>query len=439
MDTLISNVTVVTMNERMEVLFGANIAVTDGKITHIGKTLPEGQPETIVDGTGMVAIPGLINCHTHLTQTVLRSLVDDSSRTEALEQLLLRLSRLDPEGAKAAATLGIAECLRFGITSVSDLSEQPEAVAQAAAEAGIRANIAPAAQRFVYDTEEFDFETDPQCAQLRQLAQQWHGHDNGRIRIDAGIHSQYTSNHQLWEALSDYAAEAGLGMQLHLSETGEEADECVERTGLEPAQLLDCHRLFRVPTAAAGCAALSEEEQKLLGSRKVSAVLTPAQWAKSGLPAPFAPALVKAGMNVALGTGGAAEAGNADLFRAMYQTACHARRETDDPAAMPAAAALMMATVCGARAQQRADSTGMLKEGYEADIVLVDFSAPHLLPCHNVLSALVFSACGADVAMTMVGGRILYRNGQFPTLDLAQAVSRITQQVIPNLFTDPQE
>jgi len=142
LDTLISNVTIVTMNERMEVLFGAYLGITDGKISSISKTAPTDQPQTIIDGTGMVAIPGLINCHTHLAATALRCYLDDLTGREALENLLQKEAKMDSRCAKAAATLGIAECLRFGITSVSDLYYYPEATAQAAADAGIKANVA---------------------------------------------------------------------------------------------------------------------------------------------------------------------------------------------------------------------------------------------------------------------------------------------------------
>ena len=129
MDTLISGVTVVTMNEKMDVLFGAYIGIADGKIAYIGKTAPEEQPATIVDGTGMVAMPGLVNCHTHLASTVLRSYVDDATGAEALTQQLQKESKMDRRSAKASALLGIAECLRFGITSVSDLYYYPDATA----------------------------------------------------------------------------------------------------------------------------------------------------------------------------------------------------------------------------------------------------------------------------------------------------------------------
>ena len=317
MDTLISNATVVTMNQRMDILFGGYLGITKGKISYVGKEPPEEKPDCIVDGTGMVAIPGLVNAHTHLATTVLRNYLDDADSREALESLLQKQAKMDHKSAKAAALLGIAECLRFGITSVSDLGEFPEAVAEAAAESGIRANIALAANRFNDETEDFDFENDPQCQALCRLTEGWHGYDNGRIRVDAGIYAEYTGNYPLWEALAAYAREKGLGMQLHLSETEAEAVSCRERTGLDQAVLLDCHGLFSVPATATGCVALTEEERSLLGKRKATAVATPVACAQAGNPALKISETVQAGINVALGTGGAAECGNLDLFETM--------------------------------------------------------------------------------------------------------------------------
>ena len=436
MDTLISNVTVVTMNEKMDVLFGAYLGIADGKITYIGTKAPEEQPATIIDGTGMVAMPGLVNCHTHLATTVMRSFLDDAPRAEALEQQLLREAKLDDRSVKAAATLGIAECLRFGTTSVSDLYYYPDAVAEAAANAGIKANVALASYRFIDHNEDFDFETDDQCVEAARVADKWHGHDDGRIKIDAGLYAEYISNYKLWEGLAGWASEKGLGLQLHLAETEAENEECQDRTGLGPAELLNSHGLFVVPATATGCVALSEEERKLLGKKKASAVSTPIANAKAGLPATPVADCVKAGMNVALGTGGAIECGNLDMFEVMRATAMAARCSAGDANAMPAAAVLMMATSCGARAQGRADRAGMLKEGMDADIVLVDFSAPHLMPCHDVMNALVFSAKGGDVAMTMVQGKILYQNGKFPTIDLASTVQELVGYAIPRLMEE---
>ena len=170
----------------------------------------------------------------------------------------------------------------------------------------------------------------------------------------------------------------------------------------------------------------------MLGKYKATAVATPIASAKLGAPTTPITACVKAGMNVSLGTGGAFECGNLDMFEVMRYACLQARQEQGDSAALPAAAPLMMATVCGAKAQGRTDC-GMLKEGLDADIILVDFSAPHLMPCHNVPAGLVFSAKGGDVAMTMVRGKILYRSGSFPTLDLSAAVKELMEYAIPRL------
>lgn len=438
LDTLIANVTVVTMNSKMEVLFGANIGIQDGKIVSISKAAPKEPPKTIIDGTGMVAIPGLVNCHTHLATSILRSYTDDLSNAEALETLLKKEAKMDSRCAKAVTLLSIAECLRFGVTSVSDLYYYPNATAEAVAESGIKANLALSSYRFIDQNEDFDFDTDEQCQELVRVADKWHGYDNGRIKIDAGIYAEYTSNYRLWEALAGFASEKGLGVQLHLAQTQGEVDSCLDRTGMNPGELLNCHRLFAVPATAAGCAYLEPFEQKLLGKKKVSAVALPLAGAKNGQPC--APILdcVKSGMNVALGTDGAVECGNLDMFEVMRGASLSVRASTGNPAALPSSAALMMATVCGAQAQGRSSECGMLQVGMDADLALVDFTAPHLMPCHNVLNGLVFSAKGGDVAMTMVRGKILYQNGRFPTIDLNAVVEELTTNAIPRLFDESQ-
>ena len=434
MDTLISNVTVVTMNNKMEILFGGFIAIEDGKIRSITRKAPEGSPKTIIDGTGMVAIPGLINCHTHLATSALRGCFDDLSATESLQEQLKKEAKMDSRAAKAAAKLAIAECLRFGVTSVSDLYYYPAATAEAVAESGIKANLALSAYRFIDQNEEFDFDTDEQCQELVKVVEKWHNHDNGRIRIDAGIHAEYTSNYKLWEALAGYANEQNLGMQLHLAQTQGEVDSCLDHTGMGPGELLNCHRLFNVPACAAGCAYLEDQERKILGKKKVTAVATPLASMKSGQKTTPILESVKSGMNVALGTGGALEGGNLDLFEVMRVAAMAERSDANKADALPASAALMMATVTGAQAQGRSAECGMLQEGMDADIVLVDFTAPHLMPCHNVINSLVFAAKGGDVALTMVRGNILYRSGHFPTIDLQEVVQELTEYAIPKLF-----
>lgn len=438
MDLLISNATILTMDEAMHIHFGAHLGITGSKITYIGKDAPKEAPEKIIDGTGMVVMPGLHNCHTHLATGLLRGAAEDCGQGQWFSDYVFpRTDHMDARAARAGVDLALAECIRFGVTSVSDLYGFPEVTAQAVKDAGLKANIALPLSLFADESQDFDFETDPACRVFRELVEQWNGHDDGRIRMDAGLQGEYTGNHRLWEPLSDYAREMGLGLQLHLSESKQEHEDCLDRTGLTPAQLLDCHRIFNVPVTCAGCNCLEPEDMTLLGKRKATGVHLPVSGMKFAQSLPNVTELVKSGMNVALGTDSAAASGTLDLFEAMKTTALMAKYQSGDPAAMPAQAVMMMATVCGARAQGRGEECGMLKVGMDADLILVDFTAPHLMPAHDIYSALVYSARGSDVAMTMVRGRILYAGGKFHTIDLNAVVREMSQYAIPTMFFPP--
>ncbi len=433
MDTLFSGATVVTMDAGLRVLPGGFVGVTDGKISYVGTTPPPERPLTIIDAAGMVLMPGLLNCHTPLPMTILRGAADDYElQTWLTEHIFPREDRLDGRTVRAAALLGIAECLQFGVTSVSEMYDHIDAIAEAAAESGIKANISRGTTMFLGDG--FDFETFPACRELVAAHERWDGYDGGRIHIEASVHAEYTSTCQLWDALSEFCINEGLRMQVHLSETKNEHDSCVEKYGLTPAQVLDCHHVFDVPSIAAHCVWLTGEDMGLLARRGVSAVHCPISNLKLASGVADVTAMVKAGMNVALGTDGAASNNNLDLFEEIKAAALLAKHKTSDPTALPAPAALMMATVCGARAQGREAECGMIQEGLDADLILVDFTRPHLIPCHNVLSSLAYSARGGDVALTMVRGRILYAGGEFKTIDLSAAVRELTDYGIPLVF-----
>ena len=434
MDTLFTNITAVTMDEAMQVLFDCCIGVTDGKISYISKKAPEEPPKKIINGTGMVLMPGLINCHTHIAMSLLRGYSDDCALSVWLKDYIFpREDRYDSRAAKAAAKLSIAELLRFGVTSFSDMYDYCDEIAEAAAEIGIKANIGRGTTLW---TEDFDFETHKGCTELRALREKWDGYDNGRIRVDAGIHGEYTSSYPLWDAVSEYAINEKLGMHIHLSETKAEHEACKEKYGLTPAQLLDCHHVFDAPAIAAHCVWLEEDDMRLLAKRGVTAVHCPISNLKLASGCADVTAMVKAGMNVALGTDSAASNNNLDLFEEIKAAALMAKAKSGDPTAMPAQAPLMMATVCGAKAQRRERECGMIKLGMDADLIMLDFTQPHLMPCHNVISQLVYAASGHDVLMTMVRGKILYAAGKYTTVDLDAIVHELAEYAMPQVFLD---
>lgn len=433
MDTLFSHISVITMDERMSVLTDAFVGVTGGKITWLSKKEPEEAPKRRIEGAGMVLIPGLINCHTDLEQTILRCCGDDRTHVEYWqERVYPPLEKLDPEGAKASALLGMAECLRFGVTSVSDLGSHPDAVAQAAAESGMKANIAP--DMTMLQGEDFDFETDPLCRSFVETVERWHGYDNGRILMEAGLQSVETSSQELWNILAEYAVNTGLGLHVNLSRTKQEQEGCLDRTGLTPAQVLDCSRLFSVRTQAAHCCHAEQEDLILLGRRNVSCIHCPVSEQKLAVGSADVLSMVKAGMNVALGTDSAAAVGSLDLLRQVRAAALSAKAKTGDPTTVNAPTALLMATGCGASAQGRDKECGMIKVGMDADLVMLDFNQLHLIPCHDLTASVVYAASGGDVCLTMVRGKVLYAAGKYFTINLPAVMKTLTESVIPTVF-----
>ncbi len=436
MEALITHVTVVTMDENFTVLTDAFLGVTDGKIAYLSKKAPDAaeKPEKIIDGTGMVVMPGLINCHTHLAMTILRGVSDDCNLEDWLHALWEKEERLDDRAVKASTLLAIAECLRFGVTSVSDMYDHVDAIAEAVAESGIKANLARGATMLL-PADEFDDRTFPACKELREVTRKWNGFDSGRIKIEASIHGEYTSTAPFWDFAARFAQEEGLGMHVHLSETAKEQAGSLERNGLTPAEVLDCHRVFETRTIAAHCVHLTEEDMTLLGKRKVTAVHCPVSNLKLASGRADVIAMVKHGMNVALGTDSACSNNNLDLFEELKLAARTAKELHGDAAALTAPAALMMATVCGARAQGREKECGMLKVGMDADLCMLDFTQPHLIPCHDLMSHLVYAASGHDVVLTMVRGRILYAAGEYPTIDRAALMKELTEYAVPKAMT----
>ncbi len=432
MDTLFSNITAVTMADKLPVILGAYVGVTGGKISYISTQPPQETAARVIDGRGMVLMPGLINCHAHLPMTPLRGYGDDHNLSDWLNNYIFPKEDLwDDRAIRAATLLGLAECLRFGTTSVSDMYYFSDTICQCIDQAGIKGNISRSIT--VFD-EDYCFDKHPGSQEAAALAEKWNGYDNGRIKVEMSIHAEYTSYDKIWHALAEYAISNHLGMQVHVSETQNEHDSCLEKYGLTPAQLLDVYHVWDVRALAAHCVHITEEDMDLFARRGVTAVHCPNSNLKlaSGI-APVRKMLDK-GMNVALGTDGVSSSNNADLFEAVKLAALLSNGSTLDPTSLTAQEALKLATVNGAKAQGRENECGMIAPGLDADLIMLDFTQPHLIPCHNPVSNLVYAASGHDVCLTMVRGKILYENGNYPTIDMGGVLREFHDYVIPLMF-----
>lgn len=403
------------------------------RIAYIGTTAPREDYGEMYDGTGKVLMPGMYNAHAHAPMTLLRGYAEALPLQSWLNDKVFPFeAKIGDAETLPATRLAIAEMLRFGTVGFSDMYYHSDARAQAILESGIKCNMSEAALTFD-DTPYADM---PVSAINDHLVRTYHNTGDGRLKIELCVHAEYTSRPYLVQAIGDEAFERGLGTHIHLSETRSEHEECKQRhNGMTPAQYFDSLGFFRSPCIAAHCVWTEETDWEIMRDRGVTVASNPVSNLKLGSGIAPVPAMMEAGVRVALGTDGPASNNNHDLLQDMYVFALLHKGVSGDPTVLPPAEVLRCATANGALAQQRPDC-GVIRVGNRADLVVIDFDAPHLQPATDVVSNIVYAAHGSDVCLTMVDGAVLYRDGEWPTIDVERAQAETiaaTQHIIAQL------
>jgi len=432
MAILFENVTAVLMDGKRTVLPNAFVAVEDRAIASVGTERPQGEFERVIDGRGGILMPGLINCHTHLPMTAMRGYGDGHDLQDWLNNFIFPVEdRWDDRAIRACADLGLMEMIASGTTCITDMYMRMNIVGQAVADAGISANLC-CGGTFFGDT--FSPAACEDCAHQEELYAAWHGYDGGRIRVDASLHAEYTSQPGLWEWTADFARRRGLNMHVHISETRREHEACkAHRGGLTPIQVLNRYGVWDGPRSyAAHCVWTTPEDWAIMAEKHVTAVHNPVSNLKLGSGVAPVVALRKAGVNVALGTDGVSSNNTTDLFEDMKLAAILQNGVLCDPLALTAWDALEMATVNAARALGR--DTGSIEAGKDADLILLDGSAPNLIPCHDAANNLAYAAHGGNVKLNMCRGSVIYENGTFLTLDAERIRAEVEGYALPLLF-----
>ena len=390
------------------------LGIDGDRIDYIGREAPREAYDETKDMTGKLLLPGLVNGHTHTGMSLLRGLGSDLPLQKWLFDTIFPVEdRLTDEDLRIGMELSLLEMIASGTTSFTDMYMSPGYTAKAVLDSGMKANLCRPLQSF-------DPEEEPMtCRRMQEmlaLFDQWNRAGNGRIQVDFSIHAEYTCTERMVRAAAEEARKRGAGMHIHLSETALEQQACVDKYGLTPAQWFDRLGAFDGRAYAAHCVWLTPEDRALLRDRGVVVVHCPESNLKLGSGVANVPAMIAEGLTVALGTDGAASNNNLNMMEEMHLAALLHKGAQRDPTLLPLQEVLKMATVHGARLQGRAD-TGVLAVGKRADVVAVDMDRPHLVPCIDPLSNLLYSAQAADVVMTMADGQILYENGDFLTLD----------------------
>lgn len=431
MSTLFSNVTAVLMDDAHTVLPNAYVLVEEGKIVSVGRERPQGFSGKQLNGGGKVLMPGFVNAHTHVPMTAMRGYGGGHDLHSWLNDYIFPAeAKWDDRAIRICADLGLAEMIASGVTCICDMYMHTPTIAQAVADAGVSANLGVGA---VFFGETFSPAACDDCARQEALYRAWHGYDHGRILVDSSLHAEYTSCPGLVEWIGDFARTHGTGVNVHVSETRKEHRECMDRHGgLTPIQYLEQCGVLDVRTTAAHCVWTTPEDWAVMAAHGVTCVHNPASNLKLGSGVAPIPSMKKAGVNVALGTDGVSSHNATDFFFDLKLAAMLHNGVTHDPMAMTAWEALELATVNGAKALGR--KTGRIAPGYDADLILVDFSAPNLIPCHDVAENLVFSAHGNNVVMNMCRGKVIYKDGVFLTIDLDKTKRELADYAIPKLF-----
>ena len=397
-------------------LFTGCVWVSGKNIKQISKSAPLDFKGRVINAKNKLVMPGMVNAHTHIPMTALRGYADDLKLQDWLFNHIFKAeAKFTPDLVQWAALLGMAEAISAGTTTISEMYFFADSIAKSAAQCGINAHICNGFTNFDGN---FNPKADKQVAELDDLLKTWHNHNNGQIIIDCSIHAEYTSGRVMWEYIADFAGQRGLATHLHLSETRSEHEECIAKYAATPAEMFYKAGVLNNPVRAAHCIWVSDNDIDILSQTGTAVVSCPISNLK--LSSGIAPIdkMLKAGVNVCLGTDGVASNNCHDMFAETKTAALVQKYKTDDPTVLDASTALSLATTAGATVLGRNTA---IAPGAQADLIMLDLDAPNLYPQNNPVSNIVYSAGGANVCMTMVGGKVLYENGAFNTIDIEQA------------------
>jgi len=421
----IRGATLLTMADGAQPIPDGLIAAKDGLIIYAGPAsayTPPGPPDETLDASGCVALPGLVNAHTHCAMTLLRGYADDMDLKPWLEQMIWPTeTKLTEDDVYWGVMLGSLEMLRGGVTCYNDMYHCAEAGVRASIEAGIRACPSGVLLGFLDTAEEM-------LARALEFTAGLAAEGHPRIHPMLGPHAPYTCPDHLLQKVLAGASEQGIPIHIHLSETKHEVEESLAAHAQTPAEHLDSLGLFGVRVNAAHCVCLTDRDIDLLAERRVGVVHCPGSNRKLASGVCPVPKLLTAGAIVGLGTDGAASNNNLDLLEEVRLAALLHKVHDLDPKVVSAQQALTLATRGSAQALGLEALIGSLEVGKRADVAIIDLSPPHLAPGHHLVSDLVYSARASDVIHTVVEGSVVMRDGQMVHLDEGEIIREVRQR-----------
>jgi 5-methylthioadenosine/S-adenosylhomocysteine deaminase len=412
-DILIHDCTILPMNGKGIIERGF-IAIRDTKISHIESAKTSSiRAKRTLDGQGKIALPGLVNCHTHVAMTLFRGIAEDKPFDEWWKEAIWPLEqKLKRSDIYIGALLGCLEMIKSGTTCFADMYFHEDAVAEAVEKSGMRAVLAPGiieagSRRLGEKT----------LKEAVKMAQAYHECADGRINIQLGPHTASTCSPELLKKVRAAASKLKVGLHLHLAESRSMVETVKKSFGLSEVELLEKIGFLGQDVLAAHCIHLSKKDMQTMKRYNVKVAYNPVANMKlaSGIPKIYD--LLRFGLTIGIGTDGAACNNSFDMFESMKFAALLQKIFYMNPAVLPAEKVLRMATIEGAEALGLEKEIGSLEVGKKADLILVNLEEPHLTPLHDIYTNLVYSAGGSDVDTVIVNGKILMENRKVRTLN----------------------
>lgn len=414
MKTLFKNVNILIRNKDKYDVIKSGFLSVDGKyIDYIGKDKPDKVFDIEKDYTNKLLMPGLVNAHTHIPMVFLRGVGGKHNLHDWLNNYIFPLeAKLNSEHIKWSSYYAILEMLAGGTTSFTDMYFFPEETAKAVIDSGIKANI----NKYILCFDDKQKIEDSMIDASVNFFKEYHNKADNRLKIDFAIHAQYTNKKHIVKEYSRLCKENNARMHLHLSETKSEHKQCIDEYGLTPTKWFDELNTFDNGGVAAHCVWCENDDVKILKDKDMSIAINPTS--NMLLGSGFAPIdkFRKEGINLSIGTDGAASNNNLNMFEEMHLANVMFSGYHLDPTYIQDNEIIDMATINGAISQNRSD-TGVLEVGKCADIIAIDFNKIHLYPTFDYATLLLSSVQASDVYMNMVDGKVLYEDGNYLTLD----------------------
>jgi 5-methylthioadenosine/S-adenosylhomocysteine deaminase len=418
-DLLVLNGTLVTMDKDRRVIQDAGVAIAGGRIVAVGSSRDIVRSYSAVervDAGGKIIIPGLINGHTHIPMTLFRGLADDLDLQDWLTKYIFpaEAKNVSEEFVRVGTRLGLAEMIRGGTTTYCDMYYFEDAVADETAKAGVRGVLGET----IIDFPVADNKTNAEAmAYVERFVQKWNGHD--LIVPAIAPHAPYTVSEEHLKAVRAFSDRTGAPIVTHISETKREVDDSIKAKGASPVDYLARIGFLNDHVIAAHMVWPSAGEIAILKQAGVGVVHNPQSNMKLASGVAPVPKMMAEGLNVGLGTDGAASNNDLSMWEEMDTAAKLHKVFSGDPRVMSAEEAFELATIRGARALHMENEIGSIEKGKRADLVLVNRDALNQIPLYNVYSDLVYATKASDVQTVIINGKIVMRDRRLLTLDEA--------------------